>query len=106
MSEDASKTCEYCGVHSTDNSHGDNCRLSKKEKLETVKDLKGLDSGCANIVKAQSIKWLKKYYHPDKTTIPISAWLDFHNITQEDLLPDMRLSHQDFKNVKEDLKNG
>ena len=36
-------------------------------------------------LKQEAIKWLKEYYHPDKTTLPISAWLDFFNITEEDL---------------------
>ena len=36
-------------------------------------------------VKVEAIKMLKKEYHPDKTTIPISAFLDFHNLTEEDL---------------------
>ncbi len=30
------KTCEYCGVHSVDNSHGTNCRLKEFDLSEKV----------------------------------------------------------------------
>lgn len=73
---------------------------------ETLKDLNlnvNEYSDAEYIVKQAGIKWLKNKYHPDKTTIEIKDWLDFFNITDEELMgetkkvkeePDMRRSFQ------------
>ena len=36
-------------------------------------------------LKLEAIKWLKAKYHPDKTTMELSDFMDFHNISEEDL---------------------
>ena len=55
-------------------------------KLKTLRECYMSDGrNFEQVVREEAIKWLKIYYHPDKTTLPMRIWLDFHNITEEDL---------------------
>ena len=36
-------------------------------------------------LKAEAVKWVKKFYNPNKTTMEIKNWINFFNLTEEDL---------------------
>ncbi len=58
--------CDICKKHPENNCHHPCCRNNKR-------------------VRQEAIKWVKEKYHPDKDTMKLTDWIDFFNITEEEL---------------------
>ena len=84
-------------------------KTNNKTKMKTLKDkeLKTLEnigkitkSGAfvCNFkeLKKEVVKWIKDKYNPDKTTMEIVDWIDFFNLTEEDLFSEYLEDHKKF----------
>ena len=73
----------------------------KDKELKTLEDFEKI---CNNngekfilfCVKKEAVKWIKDKYNPDKTTMEIVDWIDFFNLTEEDLFSEYLEDHKKF----------
>jgi len=66
---------------------GNNWMMRNKQKdtkLKTLKDIEGLDKGCANLARQEAIKWVQ-FRRKNVIVDAETDWMDFFNITEEDL---------------------
>ncbi len=53
--------------------------------MKTLKEIGGNEFVKKSYLKEEAIKLIKTKYNPNKTTMEIKDWIEFFNITEEDL---------------------
>lgn len=75
------KYCYEMRNHIDQFGKGENRNIDTREKGTMIIAPKVIETR----LRKEAINIMRKHYHPDKTTIPLYVWIDFFNITEEDL---------------------